>query len=135
MKARPARWANSSLQVTPDLQDLAAYGISQPVIDLWSARFPNGLNDLQLAAVNDGRVLSGESLLVIAPTSAGKTFIGELAAIKATQRGQKAVFLLPYKALVNEKYDEFSELYGEKLGLRVARCSGDIKIRPPHSQR
>jgi hypothetical protein len=70
VKARPARWANSSLQVTPDLQDLAAYGISQPVIDLWSARFPNGLNDLQLAAVNDGRVLSGESLLVIAPTSA-----------------------------------------------------------------
>ena len=117
----------SSVRVTGDLQDLLAYGISQPLLDLWAARFPNGLNELQLAAVNDGRVLAGESLLVIAPTSAGKTFIGELAAIRATQRGQKAVFLLPYKALVNEKFDEFSELYGEQLGLRVARCSGDYQ--------
>jgi helicase len=117
----------SSVQVTSNLQDLVAYGISQPVIDLWADRFPNGLNELQLAAVNDARVLAGDSLLVVAPTSAGKTFIGELAAIRATQRRQKAVFLLPYKALVNEKFDEFSELYGEQLGLRVARCSGDYQ--------
>ncbi len=38
---------------------------------------------------------------------------------------RRAVFLLPYKALVNEKFDQFSGLYAAKLGLRVIRCSGD----------
>ena len=62
---------------------------------------------------------------MIAPTSAGKTFVGELSAAKAMADGKKAVFLLPYKALVNEKFDQFTELYQSKLGLRVIRCSGD----------
>ena len=51
--------------------------------------------------------------------------MGELAAIKAIASGKKAVFLLPYKALVNEKFEDFTALYGEGLGLRVVRCSGD----------
>ncbi len=64
-------------------------------------------------------------MVVVAPTSAGKTFVGEISAAKAIAEGRKAVFLLPYKALVNEKYDQFSNLYGSKLGMRVIRCSGD----------
>jgi helicase len=111
-------------KVGPQFHDLAAFGIDKPVLDLWAARFPS-LNPLQLAAINDHGALARRSLLVVAPTSAGKTFIGEVAAIKAISQGEKAVLLLPYKALVNEKYEEFAELYGERLGLRVARCSGD----------
>ena len=80
---------------------------------------------LQISAVNDYRILDGESLLVVAPTSSGKTFIGEMAATKAIIDGRKAVFLLPYRALVNEKYDLFVSVYGEKLGMRVIRCTGD----------
>lgn len=38
---------------------------------------------------------------------------------------KKAVLLLPYKALVNEKYDQFISLYQETLGIRIIRCSGD----------
>ena len=106
------------------LSDLLAPGIPQPVIDVWNQRFPE-LNELQLSAVNDLRVLDEESLLVVAPTSSGKTFIGELAAARAISEGRKAVFLLPFKALTNEKYEEFDELYGEGLGLRVLRCTGD----------
>ncbi|HEX8271532.1 MAG TPA: DEAD/DEAH box helicase [Longimicrobiaceae bacterium] len=110
--------------VSADLADLEEFGIPAAIIAAWHERFP-ALNLLQLAAVNDFRVLDGESLLVVAPTSSGKTFIGELAAARAVLAGRKAVFLLPYKALVNEKYEEFSALYGERLGLRVVRCSGD----------
>jgi helicase len=44
---------------------------------------------------------------------------------KAILDGRKAVFLLPYRALVNEKYDLFVSVYGEKLGMRVIRCTGD----------
>lgn len=115
----------NALQITGDIRELTHVGIPQGAIDAWHERFPAGLNALQLAAVNDRGVLSGNSLMIVAPTSAGKTFVGELAALKAIADGRKAVFLLPYKALVNEKFEDFSALYGERLGLRIARCSGD----------
>ena len=107
------------------ITDLVAYRLPPMVLKAWAERYPNGLNQLQLDAINDCGILAGESALVIAPTSAGKTFIGELAAVRAVAEGRKAVFLLPYRALVNEKYDQFASLYGEGLGLRVVRCTGD----------
>jgi helicase len=111
---------------TPDIRGLAAFGIPSLLLDAWSQSFAKGLNDLQVRAVNDGRVLDGNSLLVVAPTSSGKTFVGELAAARAVTEGKKAVFLVPYRALVAEKYDTFAQLYGP-LGLRVLRCSGDYQ--------
>lgn len=113
------------IRVSKDLDDLAQLGLPAPILSEWKARLNHGLNDLQLQAVNDYRILDGESLLVVAPTSSGKTFIGEMAAVRAITDGRKAVFLLPYKALVNEKFDQFSLLYGEQLGMRVIRCTGD----------
>ncbi len=113
------------LKVTAQLSDLRGFGIPAPVIEEWTERFRGGLNELQLAAVNEYRIMDGQSLLVVAPTSSGKTFIGELAASKAIQDGRKAVFLLPYRALVNEKYDLFQSAYGDRLGMRVVRCTGD----------
>jgi ATP-dependent DNA helicase len=115
----------ASVKITSNFSDLAPYNIPDEVLQVWKARFPSGLNSLQIASVNDHGVLDGKSLLVVAPTSAGKTFIGEMAAVKAIADGRKAVFLLPYKALVNEKYEDFAELYGRRLNLRVVRCSGD----------
>ena len=115
----------SGIRVTNDLHDLAQFSIPQAAIDAWAERFDGGLNELQMGAINDYRLLDNKSLLVVAPTSSGKTFIGELAAIRGIQVGRKSIFLLPYKALVNEKYDQFSSLYGDELGLNVIRCSGD----------
>lgn len=108
-----------------NIMELPAFGIPANVAQAWQDKYPAGLNNLQVAAINEHGVLNDRSLLVVAPTSAGKTFIGEIAAIKAVSEGRKAVFLLPYKALVNEKYEDFAALYGDTLGLRVARCSGD----------
>jgi helicase len=48
-----------------------------------------------------------------------------MAAVKAALSMQRAVFLVPYKALANEKYEQFDALYGTQLGLRVIRCTGD----------
>lgn len=107
------------------LHELTGLGIPVEVVDEWRVRFDDHLHDLQLSAINDFRVLDGQSLFVLAPTSSGKTFIGEMAAVRAIVAGRKAVFLLPYKALVNEKYDEFAALYGTRLGMRVIRCTGD----------
>lgn len=112
------------IPVTKEFSSLSPYEIDPAILGAWAERYPTGLNDLQLSAINDHGVLNGQSLLVVAPTSAGKTFIGEVAAMKTVGDGRKSVFLLPYKALVNEKYLDFYELYGP-TGLRVIRCSGD----------
>ncbi len=113
------------IKVSNNITDLLQYNIPESVCDYWGTQFANGLNNLQVKAINEHGVLSGNSLLVVAPTSSGKTFIGEMASIRAIKRGRKVVFLLPYKALVNEKFEYFSELYGEKINVRVIRCSGD----------
>jgi helicase len=115
----------TGIRVSAVVDDLSQFGIPRQVLDEWTSRFRGGLNTLQVAAVNDYRILDGESLLVVAPTSSGKTFIGEMAATKAILDGRKAVFLLPYRALVNEKYDLFMSNYSDKLGMRVIRCTGD----------
>src|SRR6516225_2862995 len=107
------------------IQELAAFGLPQAVLNEWESRFPGGLNDVQIQAVNDHGILTGKSLTLIAPTSAGKTFVGEMAAAKAIVEGRKAVFLLSYRALVNEKFDQFVKSYGQSLGLRGIRCTGD----------
>lgn len=113
------------IKISTDIMELSKFGLPEPVLRVWSDQFRNGLNKLQLQAVNEFRILEGESLLVIAPTTSGKTFVGEIAGIKAITEGRKTVFLLPYRALVNEKYDQFTSMYGDKLNMRIIRCSGD----------
>jgi len=115
----------SGIMVGKSINELAALGIPKEILTAWVANFKDGLNDLQLEAINDHRVLDGNSLMVVAPTSAGKTFVGEIAAARAIAAGKKVVFLLPYRALVNEKYEYFDGLYGARLGMRVIRCTGD----------
>jgi helicase len=113
------------LRIQGDFRELAAFGLPDTILHQWSQRFSSGPNQLQLSAINDFGLLEGNSLLAIAPTSSGKTFIGELAAARAITEGRKAVFLLPFKALTNEKFDDFTALYSDTLKLRVIRCTGD----------
>ncbi|HEY4241976.1 MAG TPA: DEAD/DEAH box helicase [Kofleriaceae bacterium] len=117
----------SGVMTSGAIADLTAFAIPLEAIAAWSARFPKGLNELQRLAVNRHRVLDEgrHNLLVVAPTGAGKTFVGELAALRHIGAGRRAVFLLPYRALVNEKYEELAALYGEQLRLEVIRCTGD----------
>ena len=103
--------------------ELIEAGIPGQIVSAWQERF-SCLNALQLRAANDFGVLQGNSLIAIAPTTSGKTFVGEMAAARSIAAGEKVVILLPYKALVNEKFDEFQNLYG-KLGYRIVRSSGD----------
>jgi helicase len=114
-------------RVLGGIAELAVFGLPSPVLNAWREQFPSGLNALQLSAVNDYRILDGKSLLVVAPTSSGKTFVGEMAAAKAIIEQRRAVFLFPYKALVNEKFDQFTRIYGTELGQRVIRCTGDFQ--------
>jgi helicase len=111
-------------QMEGSFEQLVGNGFPQSIVDQWVTRFPDGLNALQLRAVNEFGVLAGRSLMTVAPTSSGKTMVGELAAIQSIIAGKKAVFLLPYRAIVSEKFEEFTERYGPS-GLRIVRCTGD----------
>jgi helicase len=114
-------------KINGSISELEAFGIPQALIAAWESEIGPALNALQLEAVNDFRILDGESVFVVAPTSSGKTFVGEIAAARAISEGRKAVFLLPYKALANEKFDQFTRSFGEKCGMRVIRCTGDFQ--------
>ena len=69
---------------TAEIASLAAFGFPQAVIDAWAGDIPN-LNQLQLEAINEYGVLRGDHLVASAPTSSGKTMIGELAAISVVR--------------------------------------------------
>jgi helicase len=110
--------------VTQEVASLAAHGFPEPLLDAWRVDIP-ALNELQRTAINDFALLDGNHLLVSAPTSSGKTLIGELAALNGALAGQRALFLLPLKALVNDKHQEFERKYGE-FGIRTIRATGDF---------
>ncbi|PRA01081.1 RNA helicase [Arthrobacter sp. MYb224] len=70
-------------------------------------------------------VANGHSVLVAAPTGAGKTVVGEFAIYQAIHEHRKAFYTTPIKALSNQKYSELVKRYGpEQVGL----LTGDTSI-------
>jgi ATP-dependent RNA helicase HelY len=65
------------------------------------------------------------SVLVAAPTGAGKTVVGEFAAWLAESKGGKTFYTTPIKALSNQKYGDFLGIYGPD---RVGLLTGDNSI-------
>ncbi|WP_327118273.1 RNA helicase [Nocardia sp. NBC_01730] len=69
----------------------------------------------------------GHSVLVCAPTGAGKTVVGEFAVHLALAAGGKCFYTTPIKALSNQKFADFTERYGrDSVGL----LTGDQSINP-----
>lgn len=107
-----------------DIASLAQFSFPGALLDSLQASIPS-LNQLQLDAINGCGLFDRQHLVVSAPTSSGKTMIGELAALHAHLRGERSYMLLPLRALVNDKYDEFATKYAS-YGLRVIRSTGEI---------
>lgn len=66
----------------------------------------------------------GHSVIVAAPTGAGKTLIAEYAIDLAMQRGRQIVYTAPIKALSNQKFRDFSAKYPDRVGI----LTGDVSI-------
>ncbi len=67
-------------------------------------------------------ILDGKNALIIAPTASGKSYIGRDIIHKALIKGQNGLihaYLVPYRALAAEVYDDFLDLFSH----------ADIKIR------
>jgi len=71
------------------------------------------LTDIQEKALTAG-VASGNSLIVSAPTSSGKTLIAEIAMLAALRRSMKVVYLVSHRALADQKFLDFSDRIGER---------------------
>lgn len=110
-------------EVTSEIQSLTSYDFPAELIASWAGAIPS-LNRLQVDAINEFSLLDGEHLVVSAPTSSGKTMIGELAALKGALERKRALFLLPLKALVNDKYRYFTEIYGP-YGIQTIEATGE----------
>jgi helicase len=78
------------------------------------------LTSVQRDALSAG-IANGQSMVVCAPTSSGKTLIGEIAAIAGTRVGCTALYLVSHKALADQKFDEFTRKYGNKSERPIAR--------------
>ncbi|MCJ1412533.1 ATP-dependent RNA helicase mtr4 [Ptychographa xylographoides] len=67
----------------------------------------------------------GESVLVSAHTSAGKTVVAEYAIAQSLKNNQRVIYTSPIKALSNQKYREFTAEFGD-----VGLMTGDVTINP-----
>lgn len=77
----------------------------------------------QEQAVNSG-VLEGKNIVLETPTASGKTLTAELAIAKVLEKGGRAVYIVPLRALAYEKYVEFKKY--ELLGYKVHLEMGDL---------
>ena len=85
--------------------------------------FPFELDDFQKDACNF--INEGKSVVVCAPTGAGKTVIAQHAIHRALEEGKRVFYTTPLKALSNQKFYDFGEKYGsDKVGL----LTGDTSI-------
>ncbi len=68
---------------------------------------------------------AGSSVLVAAPTGAGKTLVAEYAIHRALAEGGKVFYTTPLKALSNQKYGDFVRVHGSR---RVGLLTGDNAV-------
>lgn len=86
-------------------------------------KFEFKLDDFQKEALD--YITEGKSVVVCAPTGAGKTCIAQMAIHKALDEGKRIFYTTPLKALSNQKYMDFSSKYGQdKVGL----LTGDTSV-------
>lgn len=84
--------------------------------------FPFELDEFQKDACNF--INEGKSVVVCAPTGAGKTVIAQHAVHRALKEGKRIFYTTPLKALSNQKYYDFGEKYGyDKVGLLTGDTS------------
>ncbi|MCQ9207109.1 MAG: DEAD/DEAH box helicase [Omnitrophica bacterium] len=71
-------------------------------------------------------IKDGHSVIVSAPTGAGKTVIAEYVINDCLEKNKRAIYTAPIKALSNQKFREFKDGFPGKIGI----LTGDVSINP-----
>src|SRR2546425_5412556 len=95
------------------------------LLERFRSRYPFPLDDFQVEAIR--AIEAGQSVIVSAPTGAGKTLVAEFAIHAALAAGRRLAYTTPLKALSNQKFADFTRAFGET---RVGILTGDVKVNP-----
>jgi helicase len=87
------------------------------------------LTPIQKKAIEQG-LLKNKSQLICAPTASGKTLVATMAIVNKVDEG-KAIYLVPLKALANEKYNEYKDLF-KNTKYKVIQSTGEIDSPSNH---
>lgn len=106
------------------IQDLRKYDLPDTLLQIWTQQQGEFLLPVQEAAVQRYGLFEGRSLVISSPTSSGKTFVGEMAAMRAAFAGKRVLYLTPLRALAEEKYQTFRARYSA-YGVKVVVATRD----------
>lgn len=95
------------------LDEVRGPGIDPWLMDRLRSWKIETLTEIQKLALSAG-VADGHSMIVCAPTSSGKTMVGEIAVLTGLRAGRKGIYLVSHKALADQKYDDFQRRFGEE---------------------
>lgn len=96
---------------------------SHPLTTEFMASYEFGFDDFQNLGCH--HLEDGKSVLIAAPTGAGKTIVGEFATFLSEKNGNRCFYTTPIKALSNQKYQDLVKLYGDS---EVGLLTGDSSI-------
>ncbi|WP_440766450.1 ATP-dependent DNA helicase [Natronorubrum sp. DTA7] len=99
-------------------------GLPAGAVDHFRSEGIEELYPPQAEAVEAGAT-DGESLVAAVPTASGKTMIAALSMLSAVERGGKALYIVPLRALASEKKAEF-EAY-ERFGVTTGVTTGNYE--------
>jgi ATP-dependent RNA helicase HelY len=97
--------------------------VSRSLVDSFEGSYGFAFDPFQRRACD--ALAGGSSVLVAAPTGAGKTVVGEFAAWLALRRTGRTFYTTPIKALSNQKYADFVGLHGAS---NVGLLTGDNSL-------
>src|SRR5256885_2243756 len=95
------------------------------LLERFRSRYPFPLDDFQVEAIR--AIEAGQSVIVSAPTGAGKTLVAEFAIHAALAAGRRLAYTTPLKALSNQKFADFTRAFGADA---VGILTGDVKVNP-----
>ena len=95
------------------------------LLERFRSRYSFPLDDFQVEAIR--AIEAGQSVIVSAPTGAGKTLVAEFAIHAAVAAGRRLAYTTPLKALSNQKFADFTREFGAD---RVGILTGDVKVNP-----
>jgi helicase len=92
-------------------EELANRGIDKWLVEQLRSWGIAELTDIQRLAIESG-LADGKSMVVVAPTSSGKTLVGEIAVACGLRKSLRSVYLVSHKALADQKYEDFQRRFG-----------------------
>ncbi len=120
----PVVWRYDTFYFMKNYTDMPTLEASEvSLLEAFRERYPFVLDSFQEEAIQ--HIAAGSSVIVSAPTGAGKTLIAEYAIFSALARRERLAYTTPIKALSNQKYADFCRYFGSE---NVGILTGDVQV-------